>query len=57
MGLFVVAALSFGLVMFKLSGTMEHILSRVYYDQSSPASYGGREAVNKTAKVLYPKVT
>ena len=27
------------------------------YDPSSPASYGGKEAVHKAAKALYPKIT
>ena len=36
---------------------MENILNQVYYDPSSPASYGGKEAVYKAAKALYQKVT
>ena len=36
---------------------MEKILSQVYYDPTSPASYGGKEAVYKAAKALYPKIT
>ena len=43
--------------MFKLRVMMENILSQMYYDPSSPASYGGKEAVYKAAKALHPNVT
>ena len=32
------------------------ILSQVLYDPSSPASYGGKEAVYRTTKALHPKI-
>ena len=42
-------------LMFKVM--MEKILSLMYYDRSSPASYGGKTAVYKAAKALCPKIT
>ena len=43
--------------MFKMKVMMEKILSQVCYHPSSPASYGGKEAVYKAAKALCPKIT
>ena len=36
---------------------MEKILSLVYYNPSSQAIYGGKKAVYKAPKALYPKIT
>ena len=44
-------------LMFKFKAMMEKILIQMYYDPSSPARYGGKEAVHKTAKALYPEIT
>ena len=35
---------------------MEKILSQVYYDPSSPASYNGKEVVYKATKAPYPNI-